>query len=219
MNLLQKILQIKTETTAGANTATRIGGVLEDMTPQVVTTYPETTPEKAGQKFYYKGIEWHYMTQADIDSVEWTGLVAVGFPAPVNKVVNSNILYGSNTYLAGEFYEQSLIASELNALGYGLNNKTTRNLNMYLGINQCASTSNIITVRNFNLLTSLECSEALMLDNIGLSSSIINDVFTQLPPTTKTAYINIIGNPGSETCDLTIATSKGYTVNFEPTPA
>jgi len=51
MNLLQKILQIKTETAAGANTAARIGGVLEEMEnfkelifiAEVIQNYDEIT--------------------------------------------------------------------------------------------------------------------------------------------------------------------------------
>jgi hypothetical protein len=39
----------------------------------VLTEYPETTPELAGRRFWYKGNEWHYMTQAEIDSTGWTG--------------------------------------------------------------------------------------------------------------------------------------------------
>ena len=34
----------------------------------VLTEYPTTDDTKAGTKFLYKGNEWHYMTQAEIDS-------------------------------------------------------------------------------------------------------------------------------------------------------
>jgi len=45
-----------------------------------------------------------------------------------------------------------------------------------------------------------------------LEAVAINQFFTDLPPTTKTATLRFIGNTGSATCDTTIATNKGYTV-------
>jgi hypothetical protein len=45
-----------------------------------------------------------------------------------------------------------------------------------------------------------------------LTATAINQLFTDLPPTTKTATISVANNTGSATCDPTIATSKGYIV-------
>jgi len=59
----------------------------------VVNTYPVTTPAEAGNRFWFQGNEWHYMTQAEIDSAGWTGLVTVGFPAPVEKSNISKYIY------------------------------------------------------------------------------------------------------------------------------
>ena len=45
-----------------------------------------------------------------------------------------------------------------------------------------------------------------------MSASGINQFFTDLPSTTKTATLDFQYNPGSLTCDASIATAKGYTV-------
>jgi hypothetical protein len=45
-----------------------------------------------------------------------------------------------------------------------------------------------------------------------LTASLINQFFTDLPPTTEVCTLNFEFNPGSATCDPTIATSKGYIV-------
>ena len=47
------------------------------------TNYPTIDALKAGERFWYKGNEWHYMTQNEIDSIGWP--VGLGFPSPVNK--------------------------------------------------------------------------------------------------------------------------------------
>ena len=64
-------------------------------------------------------------------------------------------------------------------------------------------------------LTSLQdigTEVALDLRSCGMTDTIIDDLFTQLPSTTETATINVNGNPGAGTCDPTIATAKGYIV-------
>ena len=53
---------------------------------------------------------------------------------------------------------------------------------------------------------------ALPLQGHKLTTSEINKIFTELPATTRTATINVSGNPGAATCDPSIATAKGYTV-------
>jgi hypothetical protein len=73
----------------------------------------------------------------------------------------------------------------------------------------------ITTILNANELTNLEnVGTAIALNLIGnnLSESVLNQLFTDLPPTTKTATIHVAGNTGAATCDPTIATNKGYTV-------
>jgi len=73
----------------------------------------------------------------------------------------------------------------------------------------------ITTVLNADKLTNLEdagTEAALNLNNNSLTQQAIDKLFTDLPPTTKTATINVAGNPGFATCDPTIATNKGYIV-------
>jgi len=45
-----------------------------------------------------------------------------------------------------------------------------------------------------------------------MSRSALDELFGELPPTTRAATIDVSGNPGSATCDPSIATSKGYNV-------
>lgn len=71
------------------------------------------------------------------------------------------------------------------------------------------------SIKNVSLLTNLEdrgTAPSLFLVSSGLTAETIDDVFTQLPATTKTATIDVRSNPGSATCDTSIATTKGYTV-------
>jgi len=73
----------------------------------------------------------------------------------------------------------------------------------------------ITTILNANELTNLEnvgTANALNLIGNNLSESVLNQLFTDLPFTTKTATIHVAGNPGAVTCDPTIATNKGYTI-------
>lgn len=73
----------------------------------------------------------------------------------------------------------------------------------------------IIQVKNASLLTNLEdvgTLNCLGLTSNSMSASEINSLFTQLPVTTKVATINVRLNPGSATCNPTIATAKGYIV-------
>ena len=187
--------------------------------PEVLTEYPTTDASKAGQRFIYKGNEWHYMTQPEIDSTGWNGLVDVGFPAPVSKVWNPYI------YLDGYIYYNAVAASSnrsqntelstiLNILGLGNPTKVSTINNYELGV----SPSNVIIVDviGFNLLTNLvdvnATLPAIALANTGMSAEILNKMFTELPNTSKTVTIQVTNNPGSATCDPTIATAKGYTV-------
>lgn len=173
----------------------------------VETTYPVTTPASAGTRFWYKGNEWYYMTQDEIDSAGWTGLVNVGFPAPVVKNLNIDILYepvNINTFFG-------VNATVIDFLGLGYPSK----MKVAFASTTYSAGISISEIRNANLLKSLEdvgTIPALVLASLGLSDTMINQVFTQLPSTTKTATINVINNPGSATCNPTIATNKGYTV-------
>ena len=192
--------------------------------PPVVTQYPETDASKAGQRFIYKGNEWHYMTQAEIDSTGWTDLVEVGFPAPVSKLfdftlyipslVNRTILNNfstSSTTLANEGLLNTVIP-EINFLGLGKPNITQINLRQ-------ADLGGISNFRNAQLLNGLEdvgTFIAFELNSGGgtvqTTAETLNDLFTQLPFTTRTATIDVKGNIGAATCDPSIATAKGYTV-------
>jgi len=94
----------------------------------------------------------------------------------------------------------------VNIIGLG---EPSRYKSLTLGV------KSIVQIKNANLLTNLEDAgtlTALILHSNSLTASEINSLFTQLPKTTKTATINISNNPGTATCNTSIATSKGYTV-------
>ena len=202
-----------------------LNGIATTLAPPVLTEYPETDASKAGQRFIYKGNEWHYMTQAEIDFTGWNGLVEVGFPAPVSKVFNPELLFGgredyifqpnslSASTLLPEFAPATGLDLVIDMLGLGNPSKIR---SFFLPANGFSSMGSF-TFKNVNLLTNLEgltaTTDAVRLSSLGLSAIVIDDFFTQLPATEKSATINVANNPGSATCDPTIATNKGYTVN------
>jgi hypothetical protein len=178
----------------------------------VLTTYPVTNAALAGKMFWYKGNQWHYMTQAEIDSAGWTGLVNVGFPALVTKVQNDNAIAPELDVLITKPESNILTgqSSFLDFIGYGFPNKYNK-----IEPNFHNTGATITSFKNANFLTRLQDAgtiRALTVRNLGLTSSVINDLFTQLPPTTRTATIDVRNNPGAATCNPTIATAKGYIV-------
>lgn len=202
--------KLKQKDSSGVITEIGSGGTSGPL--PIETDYPTTTPLKAGQKFLYKGNEWHYMTQEEIDSTGWTGLVDVGFPAPVRKVFDHNLFYSGAIIVIYQSYPRlpDFIDNHnciVDFLGLG-------NPAIY---RSCFPNvpATITQFKNARLLGNLEdigTSTGLVIYNLGLTDSVINDFFTQLPTTLKTVTIDVRYNPGSATCDPSIATSKGYTV-------
>lgn len=186
----------------------------------VETNYPTTTLLKAGQRFIYKGNEWHYMTHDEIDSTGWTGLVDVGFPAPVSKNICAAILLPSV-----EYYDE---VASINNIAYrtGATQSSGFAVLDFIGFGTLASVYKIFIISNLvSLFQNVKFKNAnlLILEDIGTRVSFdctslsidetnINDLFTQLSPTIKTATIDVRHNPGAATCNPSIATAKGYTV-------
>ena len=187
----------------------------------VLSTYPVTTPALAGTNFWYKGNEWHYMTQNEIDSSGWNGLVTVGFPAPVSKNFNPYILYNGNLTFLSNFgsylFPQNPLTGtavfDFDMLGFGQPQRVVASVYYSTGPGGEYS----VTLRNFGLLTSLKnpsgtASAVTIRYSNNLDAAALNQVFTELPPTTQVCTLNFTNNPGSATCNPTIATSKGYIV-------
>lgn len=202
----------------------------------VQTTYPVTNTALAGQKFLYLGYEWHYMTQAEIDSIGWTGLVSVGFPAPIDKNFNPFILAPNFTpalpYLSGGAARYTgfgiapiqtsfggVMGTTFDTLGLG---NPTKARALFFSTSGSASVS---IIRNAQLLTNLQdlgteaavawVSSGGTIDGVvypAATAQQMNDFLTALPPTTKTATINLSGQTNKAGVNATIATSKGYTV-------
>jgi len=75
--------------------------------------------------------------------------------------------------------------------------------------------TSITTFKNVSFLTEVRnigTDIAISLNGMGLSAATINQFFTDLPTTTKTATINVASNTGSAACTPSIATAKGYIV-------
>jgi hypothetical protein len=73
----------------------------------------------------------------------------------------------------------------------------------------------LTTILNASDLTNLEdlgTAVALNVQQNSFSASTLNQLFTDLPATNKTATIDVRNTNGAATCDPTIATNKGYTV-------
>ena len=206
---------------AGAITVQDLTAQIVSSAIPVVTSYPTTTPSEAGNTFWYKGNLWHYMTQAEIDSTGWTGLVSVGFPAPVSKNFNLFILYNGNNLLSQQ--TGTLTPNSPNSnnfagntvtfdfLGYGI---PQRIFEIYSLSGTLGNQINL-TIKNAALATALKdtgTGKAVTIHFTNLTAQALNDFFTDLPPTTVTATLDVQFNTGSATCTPSIATSKGYTV-------
>lgn len=199
-----------------------VGGVSANSAIEVLTEYPTTNASKAGQEVWYNGDKWIYLTQDLIDSKGMNGLVSVGFPMPVNDNRSFNVIFGGKAKHARFGSADSIILSEDTYYDFlGFSNVTKQmGPSNYSGFTDNAQIlqiqgGNVTEFKNANLLVSLEnfgTQQSLSVRSFGLQASVINDLFTQLPSTTKTATINVANNPGSATCDPTIATAKGYTV-------
>ena len=75
-----------------------------------------------------------------------------------------------------------------------------------------APADSIINVSSLLEVEDSGTNPAINLAATGWTQSQLNAFFTDLPTTTKTATINVVGNPGAATCNTTIATNKGYMV-------
>jgi hypothetical protein len=192
-----------------------IGGELE-----ILSTYPTTDASKVGQKFIYKGNEWKYHSQAELDDLGWT-TVSEGFPAPVSKIMNKDILFNTSSYVSVQTtgvkptftVNGTGSTTEIDFVGLGID------ANKIYGIGISMVSGSVTAIKNGELLTSLRdpgTFTSISFTPTGppyvISDTVLNDFFEQLPPTVSTVTIDIVDTTGAATCDTTIATSKGYTV-------
>ena len=73
-------------------------------------------------------------------------------------------------------------------------------------IAQILGANTLVALENFGTGGAFVCRDQY------LGTAAIDQFFSDLPPTTNGVIINLQDNPGSATCDPTIATAKGYTV-------
>jgi len=197
-------------------TAQDVADLAGNGTLPVLNTYPFTTPASAGTRFWYKGNEWHYMTADEIASAGWTGLVSVGFPAPVDKNYNVNILTDftgltsvspTSQGLSPRTSPTSSAYTTIDTLGCG-NPQRIRFFNI-------GDPTQVNLIRNAQLLDNVQdqgTQPGIYIANAQLSTIALNNFFTELPSTSVVCTITASGNPGSATCNPTIATAKGYIV-------
>jgi hypothetical protein len=172
----------------------------------VVNTYPVTTSGLAGTLFWYKANLWHYMTQAEIDAAAWTGAVSVGFPAPVAKIRNNDIIADYTGTVVGSSPVNYTI---IDILGYG------NPVRIYQGFGFDNDIAADALVRNAQLLTNvrdLGTEFGINLRFRNATAITLNSFFTGLPSTSNSCTIDVRNTPGALTCNPAIATAKGYTV-------
>ncbi len=172
----------------------------------ILTDYPVKDPTKVGQRFWYQGNEWHYLSQPEIDALGWPE--TAGFPAPVSKSLYylNSILRNNYTYISNDLYQVN-DNSICDTLGYG---------NMVCNVRSIQFvTLQFGTPKNFHLLTSLQdagTSVALLFNTSSTTGTKLNALFTQLPATTKVCSIDISQTSNKTACTPSIATAKGYIV-------
>lgn len=206
-------------TTATAEQISGIQDALNLDTP-VLTEYPTTDATKVGQKFIYKGNEWKYHSQAELDDLGWT-TVSEGFPAPVIKVFNPQILFdlsflslNVNDLRVSTIMPDSASFQDYTVDFIGLGDPSRYS---FIGVkaNNSGPQNAISGIKNAALLYGLKdlgTTPSLDLSSGNITEEVLNEFFTDLPTTSRSATINVSSNPGSATCDPTIATAKGYTI-------
>ncbi len=200
-----------------------VAGIGSSSSVSVATSYPTTDITKVGKTFLYKGTQWVYLTQDMINDRGWQNIdaVSVGFPAPLEdnrtnyKVIRPTEsawnLVGTADLEASYYTYRNATGGdiEFDAIGYA-SPHLLRNLSVTV-----SAGNTLIKIRNIGLMVNIQdegTSSAMIATGKDMSAETIDDVFTQLPATTKTATIDVRFNPGSATCDTSIATAKGYTV-------
>jgi hypothetical protein len=224
-----------------ANVADNLDAVLDyTAAPQlpILTTAPITDSTKAGQRFVFQGNEWQYLTQDLIDSIGDSSL-PVGFPLQLTGVFvlssqKPTVYSGANGRYLHSVFPYARIRALINftgltnqfvinpTLGFTYETGDLIDLSSFsevrvfsLSFNLVTQTNQVTKIINANLLTELEnqgTANAFTFTGGVIDAQGLNDLFTQLPATVKTATLDVRNNTGSATCDPTIATAKGYTV-------
>jgi len=125
--------------------------------------------------------------------------------------------FGATAYTAGAGYPQGIIPFSGSDVNIDFSALPAAAKAGIVSIGTDTSTP-VVSVANADVLVNLQdlgTQYAVVLPNL-MAGSVIDDFFTQLPATTKTATINASPASGVGDCDPTIATSKGYTVITPP---
>lgn len=192
----------------------------------VETSYPTTDATKAGHRFWFRGTEWHYLTQELINGLGWSGSVGIGFPAPVDLSPNIQNYYHIVSSSEGTFaYDElayvvtdTIFEVDMLGLGNPIFYRRLPNLSVEnpppVRVNSARPT--VSNIRNGQLLHSLEdygTATTFTMTALTASGEIINQFLTDLPTTTKTVTLKFTNCfTGSTAINATVATNKGYTV-------
>lgn len=188
----------------------------------ILNDYPKTDSSKVGQKFIYKGREWKYHSQTELDDLGWTS-VSEGYPAPVSKTYDPYFVLDGNPFGFINILEQSNLNNAIRLTIFKGGGSISID---FSGFGKIVSKIPAVEFRRDGaVITEIKGAELLLnLEDTGTgdsfkitslvtaSAEVLDDFFTQLPNTTKTATLDVSTASGSATCDPTIATAKGYTV-------
>lgn len=134
----------------------------------------------------------------------------------IENVINNNVggggKYEFTPYLIGP-YILGPTPSWLRSETYVLDISKIKHPDLIYQINFfLVSFSGIVGASLLTNIRDAGTAPAIWITRGDLSTETINSLFSQLPVTNKVATINLDNNPGSATCDPTIATAKGYIV-------
>lgn len=83
-----------------------------------------------------------------------------------------------------------------------------------LNMSSVTNTSLMFTAQSLQQFTATGLTRAISIANNLLSATELNNFFTSLGTAAGAQLIQVQGNPGASTCDTTIATGKGFTVQI-----
>ena len=133
--------------------------------------------------------------------------------------IRQSLSIGGNTVnlLPNATYLFFGLTSAISNAGNTIDFKNCQNITSFTGPNGnwssvSATFTSILNAQDLINLENIGTNAALNMTSCGLTDTLIDQLFTDLPATNKTATINVVGNPGAATCNTSIATNKGYTV-------
>lgn len=142
----------------------------------------------------------------------------IEFNAPVCK--NGSVTI-SNSYVSGNTVLRTINGELDMSSGVGFTDLFPDSLTTLVGKITLKSLKAALTLKNKTKLTEVRLVNPnsnmanLTIMSCGLETEALNNLMTDLPTITNGSTLKITGNPGSATCDTTIATKKGWKVVYQ----